>query len=52
VSIGLIGQAVGLFVVTNIDDIVILALFFGDATSRSGALRVVAGQYRVAALAD
>jgi cadmium resistance protein CadD (predicted permease) len=45
VSIGLIGQAVGLFAVTNIDDIVILALFFGDATSRSGALRVVAGQY-------
>lgn len=44
-SIELIGQAVGLFTVTNIDDIVILALFFGDATSPSGALQVVAGQY-------
>lgn len=45
VSIRLIGQAIGLFAVTNIDDIVILALFFGQATARSGALRVVAGQY-------
>jgi cadmium resistance protein CadD (predicted permease) len=45
VSIRLIGQAIGLFAVTNIDDIVILALFFGQATRRSGALQVVAGQY-------
>lgn len=43
-SIGLAGQAVGLFAETNIDDIVILALFFGQATGRSGALRVVVGQ--------
>jgi cadmium resistance protein CadD (predicted permease) len=45
VSIGLIGQAIALFAVTNIDDIVILALFFGEAVGRRGALRVVVGQY-------
>jgi cadmium resistance protein CadD (predicted permease) len=45
VSIGLIGQAIGLFAVTNIDDIVILALFFGQAVGRGGVLRVVVGQY-------
>lgn len=44
-NVGLIGQAVGLFAVTNIDDIVILALFFGQAVGRAGALRVIAGQY-------
>ena len=41
-----IGRAVGLFAVTNIDDIVILALFFGrTAGRRAGTARVVAGQY-------
>jgi hypothetical protein len=45
VSLGLIGQAVGLFAVTNIDDIVVLALFFGQAAGRSGTVRVVLGQY-------
>jgi cadmium resistance protein CadD (predicted permease) len=45
VSIRLIGQAIGLFAVTNIDDIVILALFFGQATGRTGVLRMVVGQY-------
>jgi cadmium resistance protein CadD (predicted permease) len=41
-----IGQAAGLFAVTNIDDIVILALFFGRAgSSRSAAMRIVVGQY-------
>jgi cadmium resistance protein CadD (predicted permease) len=45
VSIALVGQAVGLFAVTNIDDIVILALFFGRTVGRSGRIRVVAGQY-------
>ncbi len=39
------GQAAAMFVVTNIDDIVLLALFFGRATGRAGAARVVAGQY-------
>jgi cadmium resistance protein CadD (predicted permease) len=45
VEITLIGQAVGLFAITNVDDIVILALFFGQARARSGVLRVVLGQY-------
>jgi cadmium resistance protein CadD (predicted permease) len=44
-DVGLIGQAAGLFAVTNIDDIVILAVFFGRTVSRAEALRVVAGQY-------
>lgn len=44
-NIAVIGQAVGLFAVTNIDDIVILALFFGQAIGRSSVLRVVLGQY-------
>jgi len=41
----LVGQAIGLFAVTNIDDVVLLALFFWQAAGRRGALRVVAGQY-------
>ncbi|MEB3366385.1 cadmium resistance transporter [Saccharopolyspora mangrovi] len=42
----LVGQAVGMFAVTNIDDVVILALFFGQAAGHpAGAVRVVAGQY-------
>lgn len=42
----LVGQAVGMFAVTNIDDLLILALFFGQAAGhRGGAVRVVAGQY-------
>jgi cadmium resistance protein CadD (predicted permease) len=46
VSIGLVAQAAGMFAVTNIDDILILALFFGQAGSkRSAAIRVVIGQY-------
>ncbi|MGV9384361.1 cadmium resistance transporter [Nonomuraea sp. NPDC003707] len=39
---GIIGQAAGLFAVTNIDDIVILALFFAQG---AGHLRIVLGQY-------
>ncbi|KOX23223.1 cadmium transporter [Saccharothrix sp. NRRL B-16348] len=43
---GLVGQAVGMFAVTNVDDIVILAVYFGQAAGqRGGAARVVAGQY-------
>ncbi|MFE3175794.1 cadmium resistance transporter [Amycolatopsis sp. NPDC059090] len=35
-----------MFAVTNVDDIVVLALFFGQAAgSRGGTARVVAGQY-------
>ncbi|WP_439659480.1 cadmium resistance transporter [Lentzea sp. HUAS TT2] len=45
-ELGLVGQAVGMFAVTNVDDIVILAVFFGQAAGqRGGAARVVAGQY-------
>ncbi|MGH3642846.1 MAG: cadmium resistance transporter [Mycobacterium sp.] len=44
-NVTLIGQAVGLFAVTNIDDIVVLALFFGQAIGRKSVLRVVLGQY-------
>lgn len=42
----LIAQAAGLFAVTNIDDIVVLALFFAQAAGRRGGTwRIVAGQY-------
>lgn len=44
-NLGLLGQAVGMFVVTNIDDIVILALFFSQTKDRTAALQVVLGQY-------
>jgi cadmium resistance protein CadD (predicted permease) len=44
-SAGLVGQAAGLFAVTNVDSLVLLALFFGQTSSRGQALRVVAGQY-------
>jgi cadmium resistance protein CadD (predicted permease) len=43
---GSLGQAVGLFAVTSIDDLLVLALFFGQAGgSRAHVLRIVAGQY-------
>jgi cadmium resistance protein CadD (predicted permease) len=46
VDLRLIGQAVVMFAVTNVDDIVLLALFFSQAAGhRGGAARVVAGQY-------
>ncbi|WP_370946228.1 cadmium resistance transporter [Amycolatopsis sp. cg5] len=41
-NLGLIAQAVGMFAVTNIDDIVLLALFFSGA---SRPWPVVVGQY-------
>ncbi|MEV0232072.1 cadmium resistance transporter [Nonomuraea sp. NPDC050786] len=45
-NMGVIGQATGLFAATNIDDILILALFFAQGAGRRGAAaRVVAGQY-------
>lgn len=44
-QLGVVGQAAGMFAVTNIDDILILALFFGRARDRSAAVRVVVGQY-------
>jgi cadmium resistance protein CadD (predicted permease) len=43
---GIIGQAIGLFAVTNIDDILVLALFFGRGAGHPGATRTIAaGQY-------
>ncbi|WP_328603948.1 cadmium resistance transporter [Amycolatopsis sp. NBC_00345] len=45
-SFGVLDQAMGLFAVTNIDDIVILALFFAQGAGHRGAARAVAlGQY-------
>ncbi len=42
----LIGRAVAMFAVTNVDDMVVLAVFFGRAgRSRSAVARVVIGQY-------
>jgi cadmium resistance protein CadD (predicted permease) len=46
VTLGLLGQAAGMFAVTNIDDLLVLAVFFGQAAgSGGGAWRVVIGQY-------
>jgi cadmium resistance protein CadD (predicted permease) len=43
---GVIAEAAGLFAVTNVDDIVILSLFFAQgAGQRGSARRVIAGQY-------
>ena len=45
-SSGLIAEAAGLFAVTNLDDIVVLSLFFAQGAGEHGsARRVVAGQY-------
>jgi cadmium resistance protein CadD (predicted permease) len=47
-ELGFFGQAVGMFAVTNVDDIVILALFFGQGAGQRGTTaRVVVGQYVV-----
>ncbi len=43
---GLLAQAAGLFAVTNIDDILVLALFFAQGAGRRGNGRIIAtGQY-------
>ncbi|MEU8577216.1 cadmium resistance transporter [Streptomyces asoensis] len=45
-DLGIIGQAAGLFAVTNIDDILILALFFAKGAGHPGSTRrIVLGQY-------
>ena len=36
-SLGLIGQAVALFALTNIDDIIVLSVFFGQSSGRWAA---------------
>jgi Cadmium resistance transporter len=46
VNLATVIQAVGTFAVTNVDDIVVLAVFFGQAPGHRGAaIRVIAGQY-------
>ena len=43
---GIVAEAVGLFAVTNVDDILVLSLFFGRSAGQDGAAkRIVAGQY-------
>ncbi|MEV5125128.1 cadmium resistance transporter [Streptomyces decoyicus] len=45
-NLGIIGQAAGLFAVTNVDDILILALFFAQGAGHRGSTRrIVLGQY-------
>ncbi len=45
-NLGVVGQAAGLFAVTNVDDLLILALSFAQGAGRRGAAaRVAAGQY-------
>jgi cadmium resistance protein CadD (predicted permease) len=43
---GIVAEAAGLFAVTNVDDILVLSLFFGRSAGQDGAARrIVAGQY-------
>ncbi|WP_336048510.1 cadmium resistance transporter [Streptomyces sp. CA2R101] len=45
-SLGTVGQAAGLFAVTNIDDILVLSLFFAQGAGHRGSgTRIVLGQY-------
>lgn len=45
-NLGIVGQAVGLFAVTNIDDILVLSLFFAQGAGlRHSTRRIVIGQY-------
>jgi cadmium resistance protein CadD (predicted permease) len=45
-GLGTLGQAAAIFVATNVDDVVILALFFGRAAgNRAATTAVVVGQY-------
>ncbi|MFG2043551.1 cadmium resistance transporter [Dactylosporangium sp. NPDC048998] len=44
--LGAVGQAIGLFAVTNVDDLLILSLYFARGADHPGATRrVVLGQY-------
>jgi cadmium resistance protein CadD (predicted permease) len=46
VTAGIVAEAAGLFAITNVDDLVVLALFFARGAGQPGcARRVVAGQY-------
>jgi cadmium resistance protein CadD (predicted permease) len=43
---GIVAEAAGLFAVTNVDDILVLALLFGRSAGQHGAARrITAGQY-------
>ncbi|MDD9381252.1 cadmium resistance transporter [Streptomyces sp. ZAF1911] len=45
-DLGIIGQAAGLFAATNVDDILILSLFFAQGAGQRGSTRrIVLGQY-------
>ncbi|MFD5539919.1 cadmium resistance transporter [Streptomyces sp. NPDC127079] len=45
-NLGIVGQAAGLFGVTNIDDILVLSLFFAQGAGHHGSVRrIVVGQY-------
>ncbi|MGI5136595.1 MULTISPECIES: cadmium resistance transporter [unclassified Streptomyces] len=45
-NLGIVGQAAGLFAVTNIDDILILSLFFAQGAGHPGSgRRIIVGQY-------
>jgi cadmium resistance protein CadD (predicted permease) len=46
VNAGIVAAAAGLFAITNVDDIVVLSLFFGRSAGQHGAARrIMAGQY-------
>jgi cadmium resistance protein CadD (predicted permease) len=46
VKLQLLGQAAGMFAATNVDDLLVLAVFFGQAAGgRAASWRIVAGQY-------
>ncbi|MEY9870716.1 cadmium resistance protein CadD (predicted permease) [Streptacidiphilus sp. MAP12-33] len=45
-AVGTVGQAVGLFAVTNVDDILVLSLFFARGSGEPGLTRrIMVGQY-------
>ncbi|WP_037680181.1 cadmium resistance transporter [Streptomyces griseus] len=45
-NLGVVGQAAGLFAVTNVDDILVLSLFFAQGAGHHGSgRRIVLGQY-------
>ncbi|MEU1037856.1 hypothetical protein ACFYP4_29145 [Streptomyces sp. NPDC005551] len=44
-NLGVIGQAAGLFAVTNIDDILVLSLCFAQGTRQGSARRIVLGRH-------
>jgi cadmium resistance protein CadD (predicted permease) len=46
VNAGIVGEAAALFAVTNMDDIVVLSLYYGRGAGQDGAARrITAGQY-------